>query len=283
MASPPDPEGFSGTRIESDAEIRAVHGNAVPQPPKPVPKGVLASAKRAPAKSQAFRPLVRPPMAVLTVYDDGKSDGRVIRIMDNRFLIGRSEGDLLIPHDELISSRHLEITRLQVGGGWRWTLTDLQSTNGLYVRVSRTTLADRSEILVGSGRYRFDAPSGQPEGTVDHMPGDLPSHGSTRGWAGQASPLLPPALTELIGGTVGNRILLMLPEYWIGSDPNCSICRQGDPFCEPRQTRIFRNAAGVWNAEHPKTLNGLWNRVAQVAVQNAVQFQIGEQRFRLTV
>jgi hypothetical protein len=227
--------------------------------------------------------MLRPPTAELTVFDDGKTDGHSIRILTSRFVIGRTEGDLLIPHDDLISTRHVEITRQQVGGQWRWVLTDLQSTNGLFVRVSRTALSDRTEILVGSGRYRFDAPASQADATVDHLPGDAPSTGSTRGWAGEASPLLPPALTELIGVTVGNRILLARPEYWIGTDPACTICRVDDPFCEPRQVRIYRGPKGTWNAEHPKTLNGLWYRVPQVVATQTVQFQIGEQRFRLSL
>src|SRR5258708_5608129 len=99
-------------------------------------------------------------MAVLTALDDGRSDGEQFRLRDGRFVIGRSDGDLVIPHDGTISSRHVEITRQALGGQQRWVITDLQSTNGMFVRVSRTPLADKSELLVGKGRYRLLAPTG---------------------------------------------------------------------------------------------------------------------------
>ena len=57
-----------------------------------------------------------------------------------------------------MSARHVEITHQIVGGLHRWVVTDLQSTHGMFVRVSRTVLADKAEFLVGNGRYRFDAP-----------------------------------------------------------------------------------------------------------------------------
>ena len=57
-----------------------------------------------------------------------------------------------------MSARHVEITHQLVGGLHRWVVTDLQSTHGMFVRVSRTALADKAEFLVGNGRYRFDAP-----------------------------------------------------------------------------------------------------------------------------
>ena len=114
-----------------------------------------------------FRPTIRPPIALLTVYDDGKTDGEVIRIRDGTFVIGRTEGDLRIPLDGRISARHVEITYQQVGGLYRWVVTDLQSTHGLFVRVSKTVLADKAEFLVGNGRYRFDAIPVDPDATTD--------------------------------------------------------------------------------------------------------------------
>ena len=102
-----------------------------------------------------FRPTVRPPIAVLTVFDDGKTDGEMTRIRDQRFTIGRTEGDLCIPLDGRISGKHVEITHQFVGGLHRWVSTDLQSTHGMFVRVSRTVLADKAEFLVGNGVTRY--------------------------------------------------------------------------------------------------------------------------------
>jgi hypothetical protein len=63
-------------------------------------------------------------MAVLTVFDHGKTDGEVIRIRDHRFIIGRTEGDFCIPLDGRISARHVEITHQVVGGLHRWVVKD---------------------------------------------------------------------------------------------------------------------------------------------------------------
>ena len=106
---------------------------------------------------------------------------------------------------------------------------------------------------------------------------------STSVWTEPALAAQAPALTERIGNQVGNRVVLFKPEYWIGSDPSCAICRPDDPFCEPFHVRVYRNPKGQWHAENCKTSNGLWVRMYQVVVESLVQFQIGEQRFRLRV
>ena len=200
-------------------------------------------------------------------------------------MIGRTEGDLRIPIDGRMSSRHVEITLQAVGGVHRWVVTDLQSTHGMFVRVSRTVLADRAEFLVGNGRYRFDSPQTQAE--TDGRPSRTRETPSSRARP-RAGPTAParsarPAVTELVGNEIGNRILLVKPEYWIGSDPTCPICRPDDPFCEPRHVRLFRAQSGYWYAEHNKTQNGLWLRMSQIMVDSMVRFQTGEQRFQLKV
>ena len=197
-------------------------------------------------------------------------------------MIGRTEGDLRIAIDSRISSRHVEITLQNVGGMHRWVVTDLQSTHGMFVRVSRTVLNDRAEFLVGNGRYRFETPQSLAEATVDQV-ADPGGFGQTKGWTDGPSPFRAPALTELLGSEIGNRTLLVKSEYWIGSDPTCPICRLEDPFCEPRHARLFRAPNGGWHAEHNKTLNGLWLRMPQIVVESVVRFQIGEQRFVLKV
>jgi hypothetical protein len=179
---------------------------------------------------------------VLTVFDDGKTDGELIRIRDHRFFIGRAEGDLCIPLDGRISARHVEITHQMVGGLHRWVITDLQSTHGMYVRVSRTALADKAEFLVGNGRYRFDSPQSEVGPTVDHVPNGG-GFSETHGWNEGASTFRPPAVTELIGSEIGNRMLLIKNEYWCGS------------------TAAARAAAGTPNTPRPRTGSGyVWPR-----------------------
>lgn len=275
----------SGTFIETDEDIRqAFSGQKDLQPGPPSKNAAVPVPPASTARSAVpYRPTVRPPMAILVVFDDGRTDGEIIRIRDHRFIIGRSEGDLVIPFDGRISARHLEITHQMVGGLHRWVVTDLQSTHGMYLRVHKTKLDDKAEFLVGNGRYRFDAPVVDAGPTVDHDPNQA-SFDSTRGWNEGATGVRPPAVTELIGSDIGNRMLLVKAEYWIGSDPSCALCRPDDPFCEPRHVRLYRGGPrGGWNAEHNNTVNGLWLKRPQITVEAKARFQIGEQRFELRV
>jgi hypothetical protein len=95
--------------IETDEEIRhALSSGGRGQAAAP---GAGAHPTESPARgtgqvARPFRPTSRPPVPVLTVCDDGKLEGESIRIRDARFVIGRTEGDLRIPIDARISSRH---------------------------------------------------------------------------------------------------------------------------------------------------------------------------------
>ena len=90
-----------GTPPPLFAPAAAPRGAALPATAQPPP---LASAD-ARASAASYRPTLRPPMAVLTVFDDGKHEGEQIRLRGNRFIVGRTEGDLMIPHDGMISAR----------------------------------------------------------------------------------------------------------------------------------------------------------------------------------
>lgn len=272
---PPAGPARSGTLLETDDDILQVLRGSVDV--EPVVK--TAQADASPVKP--YRPTQRPPIALLTVLDDGKSEGEVIRLRADRFVIGRAEGDLRIPHDQQISTRHVEITRQHVGDRYRWVVTDLQSSNGLFIRVSRTVLADKAEFLAGLGRYRFEMPTSNLPETVDVLPADT-SSGSTRPFGSNPVTPLQPSLVELAGGKILSRLPLARPEYWIGSDSACAICRSGDPFIALKHVRLYREGNGAWHAQNNKTVNGLWLKVPQVTVADSCSFQIGEQRFRLS-
>jgi pSer/pThr/pTyr-binding forkhead associated (FHA) protein len=277
MPSPTPPQQPSGTLLETDDSIRRalLAGKVAAK----VESGDAPAAAQPQSSGQSARPYcptLRPPTAILTVFDDGKTDGETIRIRAERFVIGRTEGDLLIPHDSLMSGRHVEITRQRVAEHWRWTITDLQTRNGLFVRASRVSLAPGAEILVGHGRYRFEV-------TAPGAAAAAPASAGTQSWGADATALLGGAsLVEVVPGeTAGRKVVLTGKELWIGSDQSCAIRRQDDPFVEPRHLRLYRDDKDNWHAQHNKTLNGLWLRVPHIAVEDGCLFQIGEQRFRL--
>jgi pSer/pThr/pTyr-binding forkhead associated (FHA) protein len=269
----------TGTVLETDEDIRQALIAGPKEQQQRVPVEPVPDAGR---PASPFRQTVRLSTPILTIFDDGKTDDEVIRLRLSQFVIGRAEGALRFPMDGRMSARHVEITHQDVGGLHRWVVTDLQSTHGTFVRVRRTALADKAEFLVGNGRYRFEASQPERDATVDHLPGE-PASGETQGWTEGAGSLRPPALTEVLGREIGNRVLLIKGEYSIGSAPTCPICRPDDPFCEARHVRVFRDQRGGWCAEHNRTQNGLWLRMTQITVESTVQFQVGEQRFKLKV
>src|SRR5579884_2449014 len=72
---PPSEPERSGTLLETDEEIRlALQTN---RPSQAVPAKDTAAPKTPPPTAHAspYRPTLRPPIAVLTVFDDGKSEG----------------------------------------------------------------------------------------------------------------------------------------------------------------------------------------------------------------
>ena len=251
-----------------------------PVPPSLVPGTGEVIGSR--SSAQPYRPLIRPPMPLLTVFDDGKPDGEIIRIRGTRFVIGRTEGHLKFPTDNQISSRHVEIALQDRNGAKRWIVTDLSSTNGTYARVTRAALADRAEFAVGAGFFRLDFPTSGHAATIDHLPSRARPDATLAPGEAQAT-FGVPKLVELVRGAVFAQWSLLQPEYWIGSDPACTMARPNDPFCEPKHARLFSDSHGAWHVENNLSLNGVWLRVPHIVVTGTAYFQIGEQRFKLQV
>jgi pSer/pThr/pTyr-binding forkhead associated (FHA) protein len=223
-------------------------------------------------------------MALLRVLDDGSDDGEVIRVRAASFVIGRVEGDLIIPHDAGISGRHAEISRRFENGLYHWYLRDLQSTNGTFVRAANVLLTPNQELLIGSRRFRFQPP------TAPHDP-------STAAAAGQASPgtrkfvaptpgdraAMHPALVEVSASGQERSFALTQSEHWIGRDPSvCSIVVD-DPMIDRKHLRIHRDATNRWVATNAQSLNGLWARIQELRLGRGALFQCGEQQFLFEV
>jgi pSer/pThr/pTyr-binding forkhead associated (FHA) protein len=236
--------------------------------------------------AEKYRPIARPPMLPLCVLDDGRSKhGEWIRIRADFFVIGRSEGDLLIPHDASISSRHAEIRRTEESGRFRFLLHDLGSRNGTFVRVSGASLNNGQQLLIGRRRYQFDgglAPeqavisSAEPVRTND--PGDGADPGGLTPAGSEA------ALVQISGAEKGRRHVLSANEVILGTDPQrCSLVIADDSCVCPRHARLRRDDRGAWTIENLKSRNGVWLRVRDVPLDTRTEFQLGEQRFFVRV
>ena len=266
------------TVLESVEEVRDQIRRA-----QTVKEAIPSSQPELPPESetQLFRPTHRPTMALLVVLDDGDEAGETIRIRGGRLVIGRAEGDLVIPHDGAISGRHAEITRRPENGQFNWYLKDLQSSNGTFVRVSRALLGPQQEILLGGRRYRFDAAAAPVTAEAQTPPS------ATRKWQIDSSDEIATAgvaaLVEQAAQGDGKRFALSGAEHWIGRDPRqCSIVID-DRMLSPRHARLHRDAKGRWHIENAHALNGLWLRISEISLERGGHFQCGEQRFQIRI
>jgi pSer/pThr/pTyr-binding forkhead associated (FHA) protein len=218
-----------------------------------------------------FRPRQRPPMALLTILDDGREEGDDVRIRRELTVIGRTLGDVLIPHDERVSGRHAEIRRSFDAGRWVWTLADLGSTNGTFVRVQKCALKSGQELMIGHSRFRFES-GGLAAGSL--------AAGSTAAWS--VEPDFSPCLVELTSQGDGRRWPLPPDEAWIGRDSRCHVVLE-DPVVAARHLHLLRDDRG-WRLECPKARDGVWLRIDKpIVVDTKCSFQLGEQRFLLKV
>jgi hypothetical protein len=193
-----------------------------------------------------FRPTIRPPMAVIRVWDDNQSTGRLVRVLDNRFTIGRSQADLVVPHDVQVSGQHAEIVRSSTNDGWQ--LRDLNSTNGTFVKVSNVRLRDGMELFIGGQRFRFDANRRVPKLTVLAAVGDQES------------------------------IEISDNELWVGRVATAPDCLQRDLMLGEKDAFIFQPSPDSWQLREGRSLNGVWAKIKEVPLISGCQFQVGEQR-----
>jgi pSer/pThr/pTyr-binding forkhead associated (FHA) protein len=188
-------------------------------------------------------------MALLQATDDGCDGGEIFRLRRDETLIGRSSGDILVPHDISMAPRHARIDRLPDGG---WRLSDLGSEDGTFVRVVRSILHRGSVIMVGSTRLAFEEGEDGVCLLVEKRSIGLP----------RRHMCLPP------GGQLGR--------------PGCGCTMEiDDEFVSPIHAR-FQHTPRGWIVEN-RGANGLWVRIdGPVALSGIAQFQCGEQRFVFT-
>ena len=239
------------------------------------------------ADVQPYRPIHRPPMAVLHILDDGRNTAEIVRIRTASCIIGRTEGDVKIIHDPQISTKHAEITRTVHDGKCRWCLRDLGSTNGTFARVKGAVLKDQAELMTGRHRFRFVAASSTAGNEASQADQEKPLIVSdirqTCCWQVAESASVPagqPHLVELLANGEGRRFPLRGDSEWIGREGRqCSLAFPDDMTLDSPHARLYRDKDDRWHIEDHNSANGVWIRVTEIPLVSQGSFILGEQVF----
>ncbi len=223
--------------------------------------------------TQAYRPSLRPPVPVVTILDDGsQNDGEHLRMRTESLAIGRTKGDLQIPNDPALSGLHAEIRRVAWRGGYQWTLVDLQSVNGTFVRCSRAVLHDDAIVIIGSKRYRLR----NPLTTLRTS--------SSRGATQLIDEALPPERWPVFMETSQRGSAWSVPlkhsSATLGRTGGDADIMIDDPLLAHRHAQLEQQRDGTWVINAETTRNGVWVSVNTVTLTGHCFFRCGEQIFR---
>ena len=189
---------------------------------------------------EPFRPVLRPPIPVLTVLDDGSlEEGEQIRIRTESFSIGRTAGDFVVPLDATMSGRHAEIRLCTDAGKREWRLHNLESVNGTFVRVGGASLGNDSIVILGSRRYRLERP--KPPAPRDRNRDETLKVQEHVDVADQW-----PILVEAANKPSALRFPLRSSHVTIGRKGGGCGIQIDDPQIAPVHAEIFLDPAGVW-------------------------------------
>ena len=220
-----------------------------------------------------LRPLLRPSTPVLTALDDGTFDsGEDFRLRGERFVIGRSSGDLVIPHDQTLSSTHAEIRRVAANGRESWHLIDLESVNGTFVRIESALLYPDSLVIIGLRRFTLIDPVAAARASAGYGTHEIDS---------QALPAdLWPSLVEAGKQDSVLRFPLRQQRVTIGRTGGPCDITIDDPHLAIHHATLTRGEDHLWRITPEKTLNGVWVNTRAVKLTPLCHFLCGEQFFR---
>ncbi|MEM6798096.1 MAG: FHA domain-containing protein [Planctomycetota bacterium] len=199
-----------------------------------------------------YRPTARPPMALLRVLDDDQRDGEVVRLRASEVTIGRDGADVCLPHDPMISLVHARIERVKQSDGWRWTLRDLGSTNGVFVKARKIKLRDGDQLVIANRIVQFRQAEGDNTAQLHEVTPDGP----------------------------GESLDLSGADCFLGRDASaCAPFLADEATLDRRLARVTLGSDGRWSILSSPSINGVWVRLNKIDLVDGSMFQLGEQRF----
>jgi pSer/pThr/pTyr-binding forkhead associated (FHA) protein len=289
---------------------------AATRPPPAVASPGLVAAPAAPAQPVPAAPLraAPAPAAVAAAPAVSATRARLVLIardggegpsypLGESVDIGRSEGNIVIAEDRYISPRH---ARVSLRGG-AFHLRDLESTNGIYVRIpfprsgaggspgsgahganganaadSEQVLADQDLFLVGQQVLRFEVVRHAEEGF------GVASENGTLLFGTPAAPRYARLTQRTVEGVVRDVFHLRKAETVLGRETG-DIVFTDDPFLSRRHAAVRVHVSASAGAGQPPRFaladlgssNGTFMQVREeVRLRPGDHFRIGQQLFR---
>ncbi len=204
--------------------------------------------------------------SLVIVRPDG-THGQSYRIDKPVATLGRVEGDILFPDDNLVSRRH---ARLTVSGDGL-TVEDLNSANGVYWRLRKPYVLQHSDVvLMGRQMFRFSDPANASQTPRDGKGSSKESLNSG-----------PEFVRLLPGGVEENRYPLPAGESVLGRTRG-SINFPDDAYLSGQHARV-RNAGSKCTLEDLQAVNGTFIAVRKgVTLADGDILLIGHQLLRIT-
>lgn len=207
---------------------------------------------------------------LVSILKDG-SDGAAFPLQPQTD-IGRTEGDLVFSGDPYLSPRHARL-RYQDG---RWTLRDLQSVNGVYLRLrDPIELSDGDYLLIGQQVLRFER--------IDDAERPL-GPASVQGVLVFGTPEVPryARLVQYTTEGVGRDVHYLYRDETVLGRENGDVVFTDDPFLSRRHAAItIDRTSGRVTLRDLGSSNGTAIRLRGERVLRAGdQFRIGRHLFR---
>jgi pSer/pThr/pTyr-binding forkhead associated (FHA) protein len=238
---------------------------------------MLASAPAAapqPFAAPAAPDVVGPKAKLVIIAQDG-TPGREFPLDSDQVDVGRQEGSIVLPNDPFICPRHARIARRQ----GRFTIRDLGSVNGVYVRLREPAKLENGDLLLlGLQVLRFEVVPDAERGL-----GQAAERG-TQIFGSPAVPRYARLCQRTVEGIIRDIFYLCRDETIIGREAG-DVVFTDDPYMSRRHAAITRHAlTNGFALRDLGSSNGTYLGIrSEVELTNRDHVRIGQHLFRLDV
>ncbi len=203
--------------------------------------------------------------SLVVVRPDGEH-GQACKIEKKETLLGRVEGDIRFPEDNLVSRKHAKLTIMDTG----LAVEDMNSANGIFWRLRTPySLQDRDVVLMGRQMFRFMIAGADAKG------------GQTKTSSGKLLPQKGELVRLLPGGIEENHYPLSAAENILGRTRG-NITFPEDAYLSSQHAKV-KVEDGKFVLEDAQSGNGTFVQLRQkTTLKDGDIILIGHQLLRIT-